>query len=310
MSKIPIWIDTDTGVDDLFAILCALQLENAEVVGVSSVMGNVPHHYTFPNARNTLAFAGREDIPVYPGAEVPMVVRHVSAEHIHGPQGLGDAVLEESSAPKETKLAWDAMYEAAKEHEGFEIVALGPLTNVATMIVAHPDSVNYIKRIVIMGGAAQGGNITASAEFNIYDDPHAAEAVMKSGVPVVMFGLDITMTTYLSHEDLEEINAMGKVGKLFEETMVYAIKDNSERIGEKAVAIHDVCPIIYYDYPDIFEGVPCGIRVETQGKFTFGKTVVDIWSDAKFPEKNGFVILDGNREELARVFKEMLKSYQ
>ena len=312
MSQTPIWLDVDTGIDDAFAILTALRLKNAKVIGASSVSGNVSHDKTFKNTRNVLALAKREDIPVYPGATKPWVTEPVYGEYAHGQNGLGGVELKESSAPIETTLAWDAIYQAAKVNEGLEIVAVGPLTNIATAIIKYPDLGQYVKRIVIMGGAAQGGNYTPCAEFNIYVDPQAAEAVMKSGIQVVMFGLDVTYQAYVNEKDIQELESLETtVGKLFKDGTGYAKEHNSKQIGETAIILHDVCPVLYYDYPEMFSGKEARIRVETRGRLTFGKTVTDLWTDQKFEgEKNGVIMLDADREKFAEVFKEIMRSYE
>ena len=137
---IPIWIDTDTGVDDAVALLCALKLDKLAIRGISAVAGNVEHAKTFKNCRNVLAYAGREDIKVYPGAIKPMCVELDDASEVHGKDGLGGVEIPDSSAEKETMHAWDAIYEAAKKEGGkLQIVAVGPLTNIANAIISHPD---------------------------------------------------------------------------------------------------------------------------------------------------------------------------
>ena len=120
MEKIPFWLDTDTGVDDAFALLAALHLRHAELVGSSAVAGNVTHDKTFRNARNVLAYFGHPEIPVYPGAGLPLKIPLQTAAYIHGNNGLGGAELPESEAPLETMPAWEAIYKAACRYDDFE----------------------------------------------------------------------------------------------------------------------------------------------------------------------------------------------
>lgn len=308
---IPIWIDTDTGVDDAVALLCALKLDKLAIRGISSVAGNVEHAKTFKNCRNVLAYAGREDIKVYPGAIKPMCVELDDASEVHGKDGLGGVVIPESPAEKETMHAWDAIYEAAKKEGGkLQIVAVGPLTNIANAIISHPDLKCMVKRILIMGGAAVGGNATMAAEFNIYADPHSAETVMQSGIPVVMFGLDVTVDAYLNDKDIQDIRDFNtKISKFFADVVQSNLNFYIKNYKREILCIHDACPLIYLQYPEIFTGQKAGVYVETQSRLCFGKTVTDIWSDTKFKTRETMVMLGVDREKFASTLKGLLQQY-
>lgn len=308
---IPIWIDTDTGVDDAVALLCALKLDKLAILGISSVAGNVEHAKTFKNCRNVLAYAGREDIKVYPGAIKPMCVELDDASEVHGKDGLGGVVIPESPAEKETMHAWDAIYEAAKKEGGkLQIVAVGPLTNIANAIISHPDLKGMVKRILIMGGAAVGGNATMAAEFNIYADPHSAETVMQSGIPVVMFGLDVTVDAYLNDKDIQDIRDFNtKISKFFADVVQSNLNFYIKNYKREILCIHDACPLIYLQYPEIFTGQKAGVYVETQSRLCFGKTVTDIWSDTKFKTRETMVMLGVDREKFASTLKGLLQQY-
>jgi len=308
---IPIWIDTDTGVDDAVALLCALKLDKLAIRGISSVAGNVEHAKTFKNCRNVLAYAGREDIKVYPGAIKPMCVELDDASEVHGKDGLGGVVIPDSPAEKETMHAWDAIYEAAKKEGGkLQIVAVGPLTNIANAIISHPDLKGMVKRILIMGGAAVGGNATMAAEFNIYADPHSAETVMQSGIPVVMFGLDVTVDAYLNGKDIQDIRDFNtKISKFFADVAQSNLNFYIKNYKREILCIHDACPLIYLQYPEIFTGQKAGVYVETQSRLCFGKTVTDIWSDTKFKTRETMVMLGVDREKFASTLKGLLQQY-
>lgn len=308
---IPIWIDTDTGVDDAVALLCALKLDKLAIRGISSVAGNVEHAKTFKNCRNVLAYAGREDIKVYPGAIKPMCVELDDASEVHGKDGLGGVVIPDSLAEKETMHAWDAIYEAAKKEDGkLQIVAVGPLTNIANAIISHPDLKGMVKRILIMGGAAVGGNATMAAEFNIYADPHSAETVMQSGIPVVMFGLDVTVDAYLNGKDIQDIRDFNtKISKFFADVVQSNLNFYIKNYKREILCIHDACPLIYLQYPEIFTGQKAGVYVETQSRLCFGKTVTDIWSDTKFKTRETMVMLGVDREKFASTLKGLLQQY-
>ena len=308
---IPIWIDTDTGVDDAVALLCALKLDKLAIRGISAVAGNVEHAKTFKNCRNVLAYAGREDIKVYPGAIKPMCVELDDASEVHGKDGLGGVVIPESPAEKETMHAWDAIYEAAKKEGGkLQIVAVGPLTNIANAIISHPDLKDMVERILIMGGAAVGGNATMAAEFNIYADPHSAETVMQSGIPVVMFGLDVTVDAYLDSKDIQDIrNFNTKISQFFVDVVQANLNFYIKNYKREILCIHDACPLIYLQYPEIFTGQKAGVYVETQSRLCFGKTVTDIWSDTKFKSRETMVMLGVDREKFASTLKGLLQQY-
>lgn len=308
--KIPVWLDTDTGVDDAIALLCAFQLDQIEVKGVSSVAGNVSHDHTFINARNVVSLAGKESIPVYPGAEKPLMIDLEDAAFVHGADGLGGSIIPESKAPWETKKAWDAIYEEAVKSNGeLELVAVGPLTNVALCLYKHPDLVQYVKRILIMGGAIQGGNCTPCSEFNIHADPQAAQTVFKAGIPLVMFGLDVTMKAYL---EVDEVYSMAKNPTEVNRFYLECTKSNIDlyaRLYRPMLCLHDVCPVLYLQYPELFEGQQAGVYVETQSEICFGKTVSDLWSDRKFPVRQTQVMLDVKREEFRDIISSLLNRY-
>lgn len=308
---IPIWIDTDTGVDDAVALLCALKLDKLAIRGISAVAGNVEHAKTFKNCRNVLAYAGREDIKVYPGAIKPMCVELDDASEVHGKDGLGGVVIPDSPAEKETMHAWNAIYEAAKKEGGkLQIVAVGPLTNIANAIISHPDLKDMIERILIMGGAAVGGNATMAAEFNIYADPHSAETVMQSGIPVVMSGLDVTVDAYLDSKDIQDIRDFNtKISKFFVDVVQSNLNFYIKNYKREILCIHDACPLIYLQYPEIFTGQKAGVYVETQSRLCFGKTVTDIWSDTKFKTRETMVMLGVDREKFASTLKGLLQQY-
>ena len=308
MNKITTWIDCDTGVDDAVALLTAFQLEELDIVGISTLTGNVPNELTFKNTRDVVHLANK-NIKVYPGAKKPLVVEYHPAYYAHGANGLGGAVIEESDAPVETTLACDAIYEAAKAYPDLKLVAVGPLTNIATTITKYPDFVDYCKEIFIMGGSAQKGNVTPEAEFNIYCDPHAAAIVFKSGLHVHMFGLDVTTKALLNPEDIDEICSYGnKASDLFRDSIAPLLKLN-ESNDKPGLCEHDTCPLTFLVHPDWFTGQEAGIYVETDDKLTLGKTVVDIWSDHKFEDRHCTIYMDLDNDKFKKLIKDSYKKY-
>lgn len=305
--RIPLWIDCDTGVDDAVMLMVATQLDCLDIKGVTAVAGNVEVEKTFKNTRNVLSLCKREDIKVYPGAGKPLYVPQETAKYVHGEDGLCGAVIVESNAPVETLHGYDVMYQCAKENGKLTIAAVGPLTDIAIAIVKYPDLVNYVDKIVIMGGAVEGGNKTPEAEFNIYVDPHAAQTVFKSGIPVYMFGLDVTQKSSLTMDEVETIFAgTNAKQKLFRDSVSLSLKIFKERFGVEKVCLHDVCPIMYLAYPDMFTLVDAGVYVETEAEITLGKTVCDVYSDFKFKDRHCKVALDLKRDDFAQKVIELL----
>ena len=309
MNKIPIWFDTDLGVDDAVALLSIGKLPQLELLGISAVAGNAELHHTFENARNVCRLAGL-NVPVYPGAEHPLFVPLRTAPLVHGENGVGEVELSPSEAPRETTLVWDALYKAAKAARGeLQVIAVWPLTNLATALGKYPDLKTLLKRILLMGGAAQGGNVTPAAEFNIYGDPHAAQMVFKSGVPVVMCGLDVTLKAYLTPEEVDEIGSHDTpVCRFVHQSNQLALAFN-ERISAPGLCCHDTCPVLFLACPELFSGEEAGVYVETRGEVTLGKTVTDLWSDKQFADRHVFVVLDVDREKFIAKVRELLLSY-
>lgn len=304
MSKLPIWIDTDPGVDDAAALMLAHSLPELEIVAISSVAGNVPLEKT---TRNALALCElmKADYPVYRGAEKPWLRPYRDASVFHGENGLGGVTLPEPKRAAEPQTMWDALYEAACRFEGrLELVALGPLTNVATAFAKYPKLPELLHRVVIMGGAAVGGNRTPCAEYNIYTDPDAAQAVFQSGCRVVMCGLDVTNRAYLTSEELERIGNGGRLGQYLS-AFSRDLLERNLRAGKPGWSIHDACPIWYLARPELFSGREAGVFVETRSELTLGKTVTDLYSDFRFPTKNTLVLLEIDRSAFADGMKEV-----
>jgi purine nucleosidase len=182
-------IDTDPGRDDAVAILLALASPELEVVGIVAVAGNVPLHHTERNARRLVDLAGRSDVPVYAGCERPMARELVTSEHIHGQNGLAGYELPEPTKQLESQHGVDFIIETVMSSESGTITLchIGPLTNIGTALVKEPRIAGRIREIVLMGGTrAEAGNITPSAEYNIYVDPEAADILLNSGIAITI----------------------------------------------------------------------------------------------------------------------------
>jgi purine nucleosidase len=210
--KRKIIVDTDPGQDDAVALLLALASEEFDILGVVAVAGNVGLDWTGKNARKILELAGRPDIPVYAGAEKPLSRALVTAEHVHGRTGLDGSNLPEPASALRPGHGVDFIVETLRGQAPGTVTlcTLGPLTNIATAFARAPEIAGKVHEIVMMGGACfEGGNITPSAEFNIYVDPEAADAVLSSGVPITMLPLDVTHSVLSTRARLDRIGAIG-----------------------------------------------------------------------------------------------------
>ncbi|MDO4940946.1 MAG: nucleoside hydrolase [Erysipelotrichaceae bacterium] len=304
-----VWFDTDIGVDDAVALLCAYKLEDIEIVGISAVAGNAYVDDVFNNARN-VTYLANKDVKVYKGASKPLLKDNRTAPIVHGKNGLGDVIIPTSPAPIEEKDAIDAIYEKAKELNGeLKVVAVGPLTNIALVLRKYPDFKDYCKEIYIMGGTAVGGNATPCSEFNIYADPQAAYEVFESGIFVHMFGLDVTLKANIHTDEIAEIGTYGnKASDLFRDSLKLVV-ELYKTLNVDGTCIHDACPIFYLVHPEIFKGEQCGIFVEPEGKYTTGQTVCDLYSNTKYEDRHCKLYTYVDRDAFVNYIKECYKQY-
>lgn len=206
MTRTPVFVDVDTGLDDALALALLSRMQDVEIVGVGTVAGNVPVGFSTENTLRVLSWCGAEDVPVYRGASRPLVTTYQHAKNVHGEDGLGGAMLPPSSRNIADLSAPEALFRAAREHTGqLVLVTLGPLTNIAMALDLFPELTDHIRRVSVMGGAYDvPGNITPAAEFNIYVDPDAANQIFAAPWrEIVAVGLDVTHRTILPREDWE-----------------------------------------------------------------------------------------------------------
>ena len=288
-------IDTDPGQDDAVAILLALASPELEVVGITTVAGNVPLALTQKNARIVCELAGRPDVKVFAGAARPLVRPLVTAEHVHGKTGLDGPVLPDPQMPLQTRNAVDFIVETImSEPEGaITLCPIGPLTNIALALVREPRIAGRIREIVLMGGGYfEQGNVTPAAEFNIYVDPHAAATVFGSGVPIVMMPLDVTHKALTTRVRVEAFRAMGTaVGTATAELLDFFERFDEAKYGSDGGPLHDPCVIAWLIRPELFSGRHCNVEIETASELTLGATVVDWWGVTDRP-KNAHVMRD------------------
>lgn len=268
--KIKIIIDTDPGIDDAAAISIALTRPELDVQLITTVAGNVAVDKTTINALKLTRFFN-SDVPVAAGANSPLIKPFEDAARIHGESGMPGYDFPEGYGEVINKTAVEAMYDVLMaQSEPITLVPLGAYTNIALLLREHPDAAAKIDRIVAMGGALKGGNMTSGAEFNVFTDPHAAEIVYKSGVPVVMIGLDITLKALLSTESIETIKDLNESGK-----MLHSLITHYGDGGAEGVPMHDVNTIFYLLHPEAIQTKDLWVDVVTEGPAN-GTTIADV----------------------------------
>ena len=273
-------IDTDPGQDDAIAILLALASPELDVVGITAVAGNVPLALTERNARALVELAGR-GTPVRAGAEAPLERDLVTAEHVHGKTGLDgwDVPAPARALAPGHGADWIADTVMAEPEGAITLVCLGPLTNAALALRRAPEIATRLDRIVLMGGGYfEGGNITPMAEFNIYVDPEAAEAVFRSGARIVVAPLDVTHKALLPREFIESLRALDTpVGRACAGMLGFYERFDVEKYGSTGGPLHDPCTIAWLLRPDLFTGRDCHVAIETRSALCRGATSVDWW---------------------------------
>ena len=308
LKKIPVVIDCDPGTDDIFALMMARQIANLDVRAITAVAGNVTLENTRRNALRVAAFTDW-DVPVAAGAERPLACRLVTAEEVHGANGMHGLSLPETDRTLSSLPAWDVIYNEAKKCGELTLIAVGPFTNVALAIKKYPDLKQYVSCIVVMGGAFFSGNTTPATEFNVAADPEAAQIVMLSGIPVYMCPLELTHKAYITAEEIEQVRALGSPQAEFLAEVTHRafpfVSRYSEGLG---VPLHDPCAVLFAADDSLFTYEQCSIVVETRGLITRGRTVTDLWSDRQMGLNNGYMVHDIDRTAfIARVMELMGK---
>lgn len=273
-------IDTDPGQDDAVAILLALASPELEVLGITCVAGNVPLPLTVLNTCKVVDLSGIPDVPIFAGCDAPLARPLVTAEHVHGRTGLDGPDLPDPVVAVQDQHAVDFIIQTLQQAEEASITLcpLGPLTNIATVLNRAPEFSSKIRRIILMGGGYfEQGNISPSAEFNIFVDPEAADIVLRSGLDITMIPLDCTHQALTTRPRVEAFRALGPVGRAVAELTDFFERFDKEKYGSEGAPLHDPCVIAYLLQPDIFHSRLINVTVETQSDLTLGATVADWW---------------------------------
>ena len=269
MARSRIIVDCDPGVDDAIALLTAFASpDEIEIVGITTVVGNVSLGLTTRNALRVGAMAGRPDIPVHAGCGRPIMLRETKSAVSHGTDGLGDLGLPDATHQVQSQHAVDFIIDTVMRHPGeITLCPIGPMTNIALALIKQPEIAGKIKAIAFMGGAAFcPGNTPTDAEYNIWVDPHAAQIVLSSGIPTTMFGLDVTRQAKLTKARFDMLDRdSGPVMK----TAIAMMR----QYGGGDASLHDPCVTAFLIDPTLFKGVEATLEVDCDPAGAYGRTL-------------------------------------
>jgi purine nucleosidase len=271
-------LDVDPGIDDALALLLAMRSPELRIEAVTVVSGNVMVDLGARNALKIVELAGREDLVVARGAKYPLQRKLITAEAVHGEDGLGGKPLPEPSMRLDPRHAVDVIIELVRQNPGrITLVPVGPLTNIALAFLKAPDIRSQIPEIILMGGSIAGGNASPAAEANIYNDPEAAKIVFESGIPIVMTDLGATAQARLTREHLKRLRAAGSDLARYAAELGDFYIGFAERLGfDEGADLHDPLAVgLAIDLSLATDLRPMRIDVETKGALTYGETVAN-----------------------------------
>ena len=270
-------LDCDPGHDDAMAILLALGHPEIELAAITTVAGNHPLEITTLNARRVCTLAGVRDVPIAAGCDAPLVRPLVTATEIHGTTGLQGHTWGEPTVDIVKEHGVDLIIDLALASPGeITLVPTGPLTNIAMALRKEPRIVDHIREVVLMGGSYTRGNVTPAAEFNVYVDPEAAEAVFGAGWRVTMVGLDVTHMANATVDVLDQIKAVGSDIASAVVGLLGFYRDRQLReFGTAAPHVHDPVAVARVIKPELVTCSEARVEVELAGRLTRGMTVTD-----------------------------------
>lgn len=303
-------IDCDPGIDDAIALMIAKAHPACDIVAVTTVSGNQAIDKVTSNALCLAELLSLDDVPIAAGAAKPLVRDAVHAD-VHGETGLGGWELPHTGRRASDRTAVDVILDTVRGNPAgtITLVAIGPLTNIALALRSDPTIAERFKQIVIMGGAVNAGNITPTAEFNFYADAEAADEVLRSGGNIVMLGLDLTWQSAVPQNVLVEIRTLtSPVARAVEAWLdFYALGEITP--GEDGPSIHDACAVAYVIDPRLVTTERACVLVETQGRWTYGSSVVDRDFSFEQPENVSLgTVLD--RDGFWRLVVDSLRRYE
>jgi purine nucleosidase len=271
-------IDTDTASDDAVAILMALRWPDVQVEAITVVAGNVPLAQAVTNALYTTELCGAA-VPVYPGADKPLIREYEHAQAFHGNDGMGNQHYPAPQRAPETQHGVDALIDTVRANPGITVVALGPLTNLALAVIKAPDIVTHVGRCVVMGGnACTVGNVTPAAEYNLWVDPEAARIVFHSGLPIEMVGWELCrFEAMIDAGEIDYLYGLNTpLAKFVVDCNKRAIEAFHSQTGQRAILLPDpVAMAVALDPSVCVRKSQHAVEIETISEITRGMTVVD-----------------------------------
>ncbi|EGT0012781.1 TPA: nucleoside hydrolase [Clostridium perfringens] len=298
MDKRKVIIDCDPGIDDALAIILALKSKEIEVIGITTVSGNVESLQGAKNALKVLKLLGRLDIPVYLGESKPIKRELVTAQDTHGEDGLGETFLEEVSSEYIRENGVDFILNTLKNQENVSIIALGPLTNLCRAIEKDSETFHRVKEIVSMGGAYKShGNCSPVAEFNYWVDPHGArEFLKKFNGEFTMVGLDVTREIVLTPNLREMIHQFkDEIGDFIYDITRFYVDFHWEQERTLGCVINDPLAVEYFINRELCNGFKAYVDIACED-ISIGQSVVDV-ADFYKKRKNVFVLDKVNSKE-------------
>lgn len=308
MKKKNIILDCDPGHDDAVAIMLLGSASNLNLLAITVESGNQTLEKTGRNALNLVQYLSL-DVPVALGEKKPLKRKPLICPEIHGESGLDGFTFPPLKIDFVNETAVELMCRLLKEHKNVTLVTTGPLTNVATLLIKHPEVKQYIEEIVMMGGAIGYGNVTPASEFNIYCDPEAADIVFRSGLVIKMMGLDVTRKVKVLPSIIDRISKIdNKVAKLFVDLMNVFNANQKAVFGFEGGPLHDPVTVVYLLDNSVVTLKKMNVTIDVTHGPSYGRTNCDQFDYLKL-EKNAFVALSINPDKYFDIVEEGIKAY-
>lgn len=309
MEKIKLILDCDPGHDDAVAILLAGKNPAIDLLGITVVAGNQTLEKTVRNALNVTQWLGL-DVPVYGGCGRPMVREKVIAGDIHGESGLDGPVFPPLVKKAGEMHAVEFMIRTLLASDGdITVATTGPMTNLAMALRMEPRIADKIRRIVLMGGSYQNGNVTPAAEFNIFADAEAAHVCFTCGRPITMVGLDVTRKALCYPEIVERMDQVGnRASRLFVDLMGHFCRTQKEIFGWAGGPLHDPITVAWLIDPTVLTLKPMNTRIEIRSESSYGRTNCDYFGYLQLPA-TADVAIDIDVDKFWDIVEQGLRNY-